>query len=245
MVPKILAVIPTLADDPSDTIKSLMEQTVKVSKILVAVGSWRLYQKLISNGIGIAEYFYVKPNFKDPIGKRVAVALNYLLSKVCLEEYDYLLRVDADTILPNRFIEENLKADADYVGKAGYAMLLKMDCFIKFFNGRFVEVGAEDSYIGLKLLSQGCSVKPWILPPKLKRKSGSHHSWMYYFVRGTEMYKLGYEPIHVIEVLRRDFRNLFTIIGYVTAMLKRIKRYDIASWVFKAQLKRLFYGKQN
>lgn len=29
MTPKILAVIPTLADDPSDTIRSLMKQTVK------------------------------------------------------------------------------------------------------------------------------------------------------------------------------------------------------------------------
>ncbi|MGB9959433.1 MAG: glycosyltransferase [Candidatus Bathyarchaeales archaeon] len=244
MAPKILAVIPTLADDPSDTIKSLMKQTVKVSKILVAVGSWKLYQKLISNGIGSAEYFYVKPDFKEPVGKRVAVALNYLLSKVRLEEFEYLLRVDADTVLPNRFIEENLKADADYVGKAGYAMLLKMDCFIKFFGGRFVEVGAEDSYIGLKLLSEGRSVKSWILPPKLERKSGAHHSWRYYFIRGIEMYKLGYEPIHVIEVIRRDVRNLFTIIGYATAVLGRVKRYDTAYWVFKAQLKRLVYGKK-
>ncbi|MGC8998954.1 MAG: glycosyltransferase [Candidatus Bathyarchaeia archaeon] len=244
MVPKILAVIPTLDDDPSDTIKSLTRQTVKVSKILVAVGSWRLYQKLISNGIDVAEYFYVKPDFKDPVGRRIAVALNCLLSKVCLEEYDYLLRVDADTILPNRFIEENLNADADYVGKAGYAMLLRMDCFIKFFGGRFVEVGAEDSYIGLKLLSQGCSVKSWILPPKLRRRSGAHHSWRYYFIRGMEMYKLGYEPIHVIEVLRRDIKNIFTTLGYFTAIAKRIKRYDIASWVFRTQLRRLLYGKR-
>jgi hypothetical protein len=245
MSPKILAVIPTLADDPTDTIKSLLMQTVKVSKILVAVGSWKLYKKLTSTDSGVAEYVYVKPNFQDPLGKRIATALNHALSKVRLENFDYLLRVDADTILPSRFIEENLKANADYVGKAGYAMLLKTDCFTQFFNGHFIEVGAEDSYIGLKLLSQGRSVKPWILPPKLKRKSGSHHSWGYYFVRGMEMYKLGYEPIHVIEVLRRDFRNLFTIIGYAIAVLKRIKRYDIANWVFKAQLKRLFYGKQN
>ncbi|MEM2130055.1 MAG: glycosyltransferase family A protein [Candidatus Bathyarchaeia archaeon] len=244
MVPKILAVIPTLSDDPSDTIKSLMKQTVKVSKILVAVGSWKLYQKLIPNGSGVAEYFYVKPDLKEPVGKRVAVALNYLLSKVRLEEFEYLLRVDADTVLPNRFIEENLKADADYVGEAGYAMLLKMNCFIKFFNGRFFEVGAEDSYVALKLLKEGSIVKSWILPPKLRRKSGAHHSWRYYFIRGIEMYKLGYEPIHVIEVIRRDVRNLFAIIGYATALLKRVKRYDIAYWVFKAQLKRLVYGKK-
>jgi hypothetical protein len=244
MSPKILAVIPTLADDPTDTIKSLLRQTVKVSKILVAVGSRKLYQRLTLTDSGVAEYVYVKPNFQDPLGKRVAAALNHVLSKVRLENYDYLLKVDADAILPSRFIEENLKANAAYVGKAGYAMLLKMHCFLKFFNGHFIEVGAEDSYIGLKLLSRGCSVKPWILPPKLKR-SRTYHSWKYCFVRGMEMYKLGYEPLHVVEVLRRDVRNLFTIIGYFIAMLKRIKRYDIAGWVFKAQLKRLVYGRRN
>jgi hypothetical protein len=241
---RILAVIPTLADDPTDTIKSVMKQTVRVSKILVAVGSRELYQKLLSKDTSVAEYVYVKPNFQDPLGKRIATALNYALSKVHLKNYNYLLRVDADTILPSRFIEENLKADADYVGKAGYAMLLKMNSFIKFFNGRFAEVGAEDSYIGLKLLSQGCSVKSWMLPPKLKRTSGSHHSWRYYFVRGMEMYKLGYEPLHVVEVLLRDVRNLFAILGYLTAVLKRMEHYDTARWVFRAQLKRLIYGKR-
>jgi len=244
MSPKILAVIPTLDDDPTDTIKSLLRQTVKVSKIVVAVGSLNLYRKLISRySNSVAEFVYVKPNFRDPLGKRVAVALNYALSKVRLSEYDYLLRVDADTVLPSNFIEENLKVDADYVGKAGYAMLLKMNCFIKFFNGRFFEVGAEDSYIGLKLLSQGCSVRSWVIPPKLKRKSGTHHSWRYYFVRGMEMYKLGYEPLHVVEVVRHDFRNVFTIVGYAMAAFKRLKHYDISNWVFRAQLRRLIYGK--
>jgi glycosyltransferase involved in cell wall biosynthesis len=244
MHPRILAIIPTLLDDPKETIKSLNSQTVKVSKIIVVVGSRKLYKKLAASNGSVAEYFYLEPNFQYPLGKRVAVALNYALSNVRLKSYDYILRVDADVILPSRFIEENLKANVDCVGKAGYAMLLKMDSFIAFFNGRFVEVGAEDSYIGLKLLSLGRSVIPWLLPPKLKRKSDSYHSWRYYFVRGIEMYKLGYEPIHVIEVLRHDIRNIFTIIGYLTSIIRRLQRYDIANWVFKAQLKRIFYGKK-
>ena len=244
MSPKILAVIPTLDDDPTDTIKSLLRQTVKVSKIIVAVGSLKLYRKLISTyGDDVAEFVYVKPNFQDPLGKRVAFALNCALSKVRLSEYDYLLRVDADTILPSNFIEENLKVDADYVGKAGYAMLLKMDCFARQLGGCFVETAFEDTHIGLKLLSRGCIVRSWVIPPKLKRKSGAHHSWRYYFVRGMEMYKLGYEPLHVVEVVRHDFRNVFTIVGYAMAAFKRIKRYDIANWVFRAQLRRLIYGK--
>lgn len=241
---KILAVIPTLNDDPTETIRSLKSQTIKVSRILVAVGSKDLYQKLaLNNDYENVEYVYVKPNFKDPIGRRIATALNYVLSMVKLEDYDYLLRVDADTVLPKHFIEENLKVNADCVGKAGYAMLLKMNCFLRVFKGRFAEVGAEDSYIGLKLLSKGYSVLPWTLPPKVKRRSGAHHTWRYYFTRGMEMYKLGYEPVHVAEVIRHDIRNVFTILGYFVAIVKGLKHYDFADWVFRTQLKRLLYGK--
>jgi hypothetical protein len=49
-------------------------------------------------------------------------------------------------------------------------MLLKMDCFIKFFGGRFAEVEAEDSYIGLKLLSEGRNVESWIAANTEKEK---------------------------------------------------------------------------
>ncbi len=126
------------------------------------------------------------PDLKEPLGKRVVKALNNVLCRINLKEHDYLLRVDADTILPSRFIEENLKTGAHCVGKAGYAMLLNMSCFIKVFRGRFAEVGAEDSYITLKLLSQGFIVKSWSSQPKLKRKSGKSHTWRCFFVRGLE-----------------------------------------------------------
>lgn len=167
---RILALIPTLSDDPSDTIKSLLEQTIKPSKILVAVGSWILYCRLtsIAKFKGV-EYVYVKPDFSEPTGVRVAKALNHLLSRESIREYNYLLRVDADVILPQFFLEANLKLDADYVGRAGYAMLLKVDTFIKFF-GKFPEIPAEDSYIGLKLIAYSANVKPYALPPILREK---------------------------------------------------------------------------
>lgn len=108
--PRILALIPTLNDDPSNTIKSLLEQTIKPSKILVAVGSKALYHKLtLMAEFESVEYVYVKPNFSEPTGVRVAKALNSLLSKESIREYNYLLRVDADVILPQTFLEANLK----------------------------------------------------------------------------------------------------------------------------------------
>lgn len=243
--PRILAVIPTLDDDPTETIDTIMKQTIRPERIIIAVGSKKLYEKLVaSSKYKDVTISYTEPNYKEFVGKRVAVALNNSLSNVNLEEYDWLLRVDADALLPSNFVEENMKADADYVGKAGYAMLIKMKTFIKVFNGRFAEVGAEDSYIGLKLMSLGFDVRRWLLSPKLKRKSGSHHSWRYYFMRGKETYRLGYEPLHVAEHIRYDLRNIFELLGYFVALFKHDMKYDIARWVFGAQLKRLVYGKK-
>ena len=215
-----------------------------IAKILVAVGSKELHRKLISTKKGdFIEFHYVKPNFQDPVSKRVAAALNVVLSKVRLEEYDYLLRVDADTVLPRRFLEENLKVNADCVAEGGYAMLIKVSSFIKYFNGRFAVVEAEDSYIGFKLLSRGRIVKSYVLPPKMTRKSGAYHSWKYYFERGIARYKFGYGPIHIIGSPYRDIRNVFAILGYFFAFLKRMERHDFARWVFKTQFKRLLKGK--
>jgi glycosyltransferase involved in cell wall biosynthesis len=239
--PKILAIIPTLEDDPTDTVRSILNQTVKVSKIVVVVGSWELYKKMRAAD-RVTEYVYVRPNFRDPLGKRVATALNQALSTINLKEYEWLLRVDADTLLPRRFLEENLEVNADCVGRAGYAMLLRRESFDKIFNGRFVEVGAEDSYILYKLLSVGHVVKAWKLQPVVKGRK--RHEWGYYSVRGVEMYKLGYEPLHVLETMLHDIRNVFTVLGYIIALVKRYKRYEFANWVFKTQLYRLFLRKK-
>jgi exo-beta-1,3-glucanase (GH17 family) len=68
LLPKILAIIPTLEDDPTDTIRSILYQTVQVSKIVVVVGSWELYKKM-HTADRVTEYVYVRPNFRDPLGE--------------------------------------------------------------------------------------------------------------------------------------------------------------------------------
>jgi len=242
---KIVALIPTLRDNPTRTVESILQQTVKVSKIIVITGSQELCRSLSCQGSDIVEIIYVKPNMDDPLGKRIAVALNIALRRVDLERYNYILRVDADATLPRGFIEKNLKANADYVGKAGYAMLLKGSSFLKVFSGEFAEVCAEDSYVGLKFLHQGYQVKQWLCPPVLMRKSGKHHSYRYYLTRGIDLYRLGYEPIHVVERLLHEFRNIFSILGYALAVLKGIERYEFACWVFRTQLRKACLWKNN
>jgi len=244
--PKILVLIPTLKDDPTETILSIKQQTINVSKIIVVVGARSLFRRLLNSEIAsYVKILYFKPDMKEYVGLRVAKGLNYALSTVKIENYDYILRVDADVILPPDFIEKNLRIDADVVGKAGYAMLIKTSSFLKVFKGRFREVNAEDSYFNLKFSKEGYKVKSWLRAPVLMRRSGRHHSYRYYVTRGIEMYRLGYEPLHVIENLRRDFRNIFCVYGYALALFKKIKRYEFASWVFKTQLRRIIYGKKS
>lgn len=242
----IVAVVPTLRDDPSETIESILEQTIRVSNIFCVVGSQALHRSISSLNSTIIEIIFVKPDLNKCLGKRVAKALNTALRKVDLDKYDYILRVDADTKLPNNFIEENLKKNADCVGTSGYAMLINKKAFLEVFHGRFPEVCGEDSYFCLKLLSRGYIVKPWTLPPISKRESRVGHPWSHHFNRGEEMYKLGYEPFHVFNVLRTTLKNpgvLFIVMGYGIAILKQMNRYKFARWVFRRQLKRLVFGK--
>lgn len=117
-------------------------------------------------------------------------------------------------------------------------MLLKVDTFIKFF-GKFPEVPAEDSYIGLKIIACDASAESYALPPILRERSDTE----WWITRGKEAFKLGYEPMHIFWLVLSDIRKVFILIGYFTALLMRLKRYDIAGFVFRAQLKRLLRGR--
>jgi len=240
---RILAVIPTLRDDPSKTIESLIAQTIPIQRILVAVGSKNLYNFLTSHSVEWnhpqIQFIYVKPSSDICVGKRIAKALNVVLRSVNLEEFDYLLRVDADTVLPDHFVEENLKLNAHIVGSAGFALLIKVKPFLHLSRGRFQEVCAEDSYLLYSFMQNGCSAKPWKVMPKLLRESGKPYSWKYFYVRGVEMYKIGYEPLHVIGSLKNDSRNVFSALAYLCTLMSRSQRYPFSKWVFRKQLEKL------
>jgi len=63
---KVLGVIPTLKDDPTDTINSILAQTISVSQILVVVGSKRLYNTLTQSRQfnSSVRFLYVRPDCK-------------------------------------------------------------------------------------------------------------------------------------------------------------------------------------
>ncbi len=250
---KIIAVIPTLNDDPTETIRSIISQSVRVSKILAVIGSKSLYDKLVTK-LEPTEYVYVKPDFSQPLGKRVAVAINTALAKEALEEYNYILKVDAETILPRDFVKENLKNLPDFIGSGGSAMLFKTSAFLKAFGGKYPEVFADDTYLASKFLYEGYTVKRWLCSPQFKIREKDHHSYKHGLQRGIELYKLGYEPVHVLnyplefvyDMAKRTFKinRFFPVLGYFLAALRRVDRYEFAPWIFVMQVRRLIYGRQ-
>lgn len=78
-------------------------------------------------------------------------------------------------------------------------MLFKTVPFLKVFGGVYPEVELDDIYLSLKLLYAGCSVKRWVVTPDaVKVREKGHHAVAHYFNGGPELYRLGYEPIHVL-----------------------------------------------
>jgi hypothetical protein len=239
---RILAIITTLNEDPSETINSICYQHEKIN-VVVAVGSKPLFTCLSKTIRPDIEIILVPPDLTQTIGVRLGMAINAVLKKKDVSVFKYILKIDADVILPKNFIYANMKSGADLTGRFGFCMLLRVSSFVKLLEGKWPEVTTEDTYLEHLYSSQGYVVTDFILPPIIKRRAGSHYSWLSQYERGISWYKLGYEPFHAIIGSVIDFRSnpriLFAFFGYATASIKRTKRYSFAVWLFRKQLKQL------
>jgi len=217
--PKILCVVPSLPRDFNlSTLKTILQQTLPIDMIVV------LLKKM--EGKTVAE--------------KVSKALNDGLSHLHLKDFDYLLRVDSDTVIPPNFLEENLKGEPDLCGGAGYAMIIKVSTFERVMEGRFHPL-SDDSYTSYKFMEKNCRVSKHRVKPKLLRRSGSSHGVMYFLNRGKAMFKHGYEPFHVLSSFRWEWKNIVCLFGYVLALLKNERKFDTASFVWHKQVRRLFH----
>ena len=107
---KILCLVPSLPEDLKlECRQGILSQTIPVTRTLF------IFNRM--NG--------------GTLASRVSFALNRGLDKINLTEYDYILRVDSDTVLAPDFIEHNLKGLPDLAGNGGYAMLIKVKPFLE------------------------------------------------------------------------------------------------------------------
>jgi len=213
---KVLCFIPTR---PSDlhfaTIQSILNQTYPVEMIAI---------------------FPNKGVEGETIAEKVSKVLNTRLPHIKLEHFDYILRVDADTVLPPNFLEENLRDEPDICGGSGRAMLIKTSSFLRVMKGKF-HPKSDDSYTFYKFMKEGCKVVKSKVTPVLLREGG--RGLTRYFYRGKAMYKLGYEPFHVFASCRFRLRYILAIFGYFYALLRREQKFDVADYVWQKQIRKL------
>ena len=221
MKPRILVIIPALPNENlSATLESIKKQTIKVEKIVITR----------ERGKG------------KTLGARISYVLNRVLEREDLQIYDWLLRVDADCILPENFIEKNLEKlemeNADVLGY-GYAQLIRVKTFLEVMRGRF-DPRQDDSAVHYWFLYYGRNVvREYAVPPILRRKSGKGY-YKYFLARGEMQYRMGFEPVHVFAKILISLMNVFGIFGYLKAMFKRVERFEFADFVKYQQLRELF-----
>jgi hypothetical protein len=172
------------------------------------------------------------------LAEKVSEVLNQGFNHIRLEHFDYILRVDGDTILPTNFLVENLKGEPDICGQAGYALLFRVQPFLNLLGGK-LNAESDDSHLIASFHSAKLKVAKWKVQPILTRNPGKCHNTNYYLHKGKIMYKLGYEPVHVLYSSLQDWKNLFCVFGYLFAMLKRDK-FDTFKHIRSYQVRRLF-----
>ena len=219
---KILCLVVALPEELNfETLRSVLKQSVPVTEILI------LTKRMNA------------PTFMA----KMSTIINSGLEKVKLEEYDYLLRVDADVVLPPNFLEVNLRGFPDVLG-FGYAMLIKVKPFLKLMNGK-LHRDSDDSYLIYNFMSNGLTFMRYQINPIENRAVHNHHGYKYFFNQGMLMYRFGYEPVHILANLQNALflRNagllcFFYLMGYFKALLTNMVKFKFADYVFRKQTRK-------
>jgi len=233
---RVAIVVTTLFDDPIPLLKLLAKQTLKPTRIIVAAGSRitanKLRELLRNEAMNIpVDIIYVRPDLREHVGIRVGKTINQALQLLNLHEIDYLLKIDADVLIKTDYLEKCVKMDADLVG-LGPFMLIKAKPFFLLLKGRWPETPADDAYIAMAFRAGGLRVTRFPEGILVKRKGGATGSWRYYYLRGVDDWKVGFDPLREfmavlwLIIRRRSMLPVFTLIAYIAAMLKGEKMYE-------------------
>ena len=201
-----------------DTLQSIFSQSIPVTTTLL-----------------LTEKVTEKLSFPAKISK----ILNGMIEFVRIEKFDYILRVDADVILPQNFIEKNLESGTHAMGY-GYAQLIDVKSFIKCMNGKF-NPEHDDGYIIEKFKFCGIPASwDYVIKPILKREMGNHQGSGWFFAQGELKYKYGWEPVSLGIYAFRNFSvyTFFEVLGFFNALFRRKKRFDVAVKIMYRQFQK-------
>ena len=201
----ILCVIPALLSElKQETIVSLNNQTVPINYIVVLA----------------------KRNNSVNLPMRISNVLNDGLQWVRLECFDYLLRLDADTILPNDFVEKHIALNVDVVGGEGYAQLIKVKFFVDKMKCSF-NFYSDDTYT--YCLARACgSASERVEQVGYKVPGVNHSKFQYDFYSGKLDYMVGYDPFSLVVRLLKKHISLPWVIGYFCSMATNKPVFEFA-----------------
>jgi len=249
---RILVVIPVISEMPVGLLRDLSLQTIRPELVVIAAASNSVCRRIRDIGSDIGkmkvECIVTRPDMKEHVGIRVGKAINQSLRHINLVSFDYFLKIDADVNIPNNYLQKCLALNADLVG-LGPFMLIRMKTFLKLFDGKWPETPADDAHISIKLYCFGYKIERWPQGIRLKREGGISGRWTYYYLRGKDEFKLGIEPFHELRNVfhlaksRRTLLPVFTLIGYLIALITGVELYEFSyiffHQTFKSFLRRL------
>jgi len=227
---KIIAFILALKEKPYYPLISLMRQTIKPSKIVI-VAAYPSACVDYFKGVRI-ECLVIRPDTSLSVGERVGIALTIAFKLFLTEDYDYMLKLDSDIYFDERFIEENIKAGYDLMGR-GAGMIIKVKKFLEIFDHKWPISPLDDATVVELFRVRGYKVLPWkwVYPAKLVRKPKYDASRA--FKIGYEFYRLGFPLLYEIltihyRILQREPIFIFHLIGYLAALFCGEKKYPFS-----------------
>jgi hypothetical protein len=185
---KILCLIPTLPHEVNNkALHSVLNQTVPVEYIL-----------LLTKKVNVDAY----------LAQRVSSVMNDGLAKFNVDVFDYIWRLDADSVVPPDFLEKHIALDVDVVGGEGYAQLIKVSFFKEKMLGRFNSF-SDDTYTYYKAKACG-SISERVTPVMFKQPGLNHNKIRGRIYAGEIDYMIGDDPISVVVRALSYFYCLFT-----------------------------------
>lgn len=191
---RVIAFILAFKDRPIKVLSCLSRQTVKPEKtIIVAAYSSACVESY--QGLSISCEI-IPPDLSLTIGERVGISLTIAFKKHRIEKYDFVIKLDDDVSFDEHFIEENIKAGYDVMGR-GSGMIIKTLCFVKCFNHEWPISPIDDVCVVATLKAKGYEVLEWNWIKKAKVSKEPIYNVRRAFISGLWLYKLGIPFISV------------------------------------------------
>lgn len=156
--------------------------------------------------------------------KGIVNALNNVLARVNIWDYDYIFRTNHDVYFPPNWMEKNLALGVDLIGSHGDAMLIRPKV-IDGIGGKFFYNVVEDSYFVYMAVLNGFSYKREVVAHANTRKMASTANPWRFIDEGVAMWQIGYGPLHLAwntinaTVRHRNFRFLVKVPCYFYAAI--------------------------